>query len=207
MSGCLAPHTPFRPRLRVPSAPYSFSPHTPFRPILPSAPYSLPPQPPVRPMLPSAPASLPIVGVRGCLSADAECDGAALASCSASMCECAARMSVWRLAGSSAAELCARGCAACSARTFAFDGTQRTVSSSPELWLTHLWHDVCATNPARPAPTRPSSMRSDAKSRPHTDFTPAAVWVEGHLGTKRFLCMTCIKWVVKPAAAMTWRIW
>ena len=69
------------------------------------------------------------VGVRGCLSADVECDGAALASCSASMCECAARMSVWRLAGSSAAELRARGCAACSARTFAFDGTQRAVSS------------------------------------------------------------------------------
>ena len=68
------------------------APHTPFRPIFPSAPYSLPPQPPVRPMLPSAPASLPIVGVRGCLSADAECDGAALASCSALMCECAARM-------------------------------------------------------------------------------------------------------------------
>ena len=34
------------------------------------------------------------VGVRGCLSADVEwlCDGAALASCSVSMCECAARM-------------------------------------------------------------------------------------------------------------------
>ena len=32
------------------------------------------------------------VGVRGCLSAEVECDGAALASCSASMCECAARM-------------------------------------------------------------------------------------------------------------------
>ena len=62
------------------------------RPILRSAPYSRPPQPPVRPMLPSAPASLPPVGVRGCLSADAECDGAALASCSALMCECAARM-------------------------------------------------------------------------------------------------------------------
>ena len=68
------------------------APHTPFRPILPSAPASRPPHAPFRPMLPSAPASLPIVGVRGCLSADAECDGAALASCSASMCECAARM-------------------------------------------------------------------------------------------------------------------
>ena len=45
-------------------------------------------------------------------------------------------------------------------------------------------------------------MRSDAKSRSYVDFTPAAVWVEGHLGTKRFLCMTCIKWVVKPAAAI-----
>ena len=103
----LPPHTPFRPSLR--SAPYSFSPHTPFRPMLRSAPYSrppqppfrprlpsapafLPPQPPVRPMLPSAPASLPPVGVRGCLSAEVECDGAALASCSVSTCECAARM-------------------------------------------------------------------------------------------------------------------
>ena len=36
-----------------------------------------------------------------------------------------------------------------------------------ELWLTRLWHDVCATKPARPVPTRPSSMLSDAKSRPH----------------------------------------
>jgi len=92
----LAPHTPFRPML--PSAPYSRPPQPPVCPILPSAPAfasapgSLPPQPPVRPMLPSAPASLPPVGVRGCLSADAECDGAALASCSALMCECAARM-------------------------------------------------------------------------------------------------------------------
>ena len=49
-------------------------------------------------------------------------------------------------------------------------------------------------------------MRSDAKSRPYGDFTPAAVWVEGHLGTKRFLCMTCIEWVVKPAAAMASRV-
>jgi hypothetical protein len=45
------------------------------------------------------------------------------------------------------------------------------------------------------------------QSRPYGDFTPAAVWVEGHLGTKRFLCMTCIEWVVKPAAVMTSRIW
>jgi hypothetical protein len=50
-------------------------------------------------------------------------------------------------------------------------------------------------------------MRSDAKSRPHGDFAPAAGWVEEHLGTKRFLCMTCIEWVVGPAAAMTSRIW
>jgi len=60
--------------------------------MLASAPASLPPQPPFRPSLPSAPASLPPVGVRGCLSAEVECDGAALASCSVSMCECAARM-------------------------------------------------------------------------------------------------------------------
>ena len=75
-----------------------------------------------------------------------------------------------------------------------------------ELWLTHLWHDVCATKPARPASTRSSSMRSDATSRPHGDFAPAAGWVEGHLGAARFLCMTCIEWVVEPAAAMTSRI-
>ena len=137
----VSPHTPFRPKL--PSAPYSFSPHTPFRPIFPSAPgslppqapfrpsqpsapASLPPQPTVRPMLPSAPASLPIVGVRGCLSADAECDGAALASCSALMCECAARMCGGSLAGLSAAELCAHGCAACSARTFTLAPNERS---------------------------------------------------------------------------------
>jgi hypothetical protein len=114
----LPPHTPVRPSL--PSAPYSRPPHTRFRPILPSAPASrlpqtplrpsrrfrprlasapcsLPPQPRFRPSLPSAPgwspsapASLPPVGVRGCLSAEVECDGAALASCSVSMCECAA---------------------------------------------------------------------------------------------------------------------
>ena len=103
----LPPHPPFRPSL--PSAPYSLPPHTPFRrpipasapaslppqprfrPGLPSGPASLPPQPPFRPMLLSAPASLQLAGVRGCLSAEVECDGAALASCSASMCECAAR--------------------------------------------------------------------------------------------------------------------
>jgi hypothetical protein len=95
----LPPHTRFRPdRPRLPSAPGSLPPHTPVRPSLPSAPYprsplpSLPPHAPFRPSLPSAPASLPPVGVRGCLSAEVECDGAALASCSASMCECAARI-------------------------------------------------------------------------------------------------------------------
>jgi hypothetical protein len=146
----LPPHTPFPPILPsapciLPSAPYSLPPHTPspsapysrppqppFRPMLPSAPAFLPPQPPVRPMLrvPSTPASLPIVGVRGCLSADAEpeCDGAALASCSASMCECAARMCGGSLAGSSAAELCAHGhgCAARSARTFTLAPNERS---------------------------------------------------------------------------------
>ena len=81
---------PFRPRLA--SALGSLPPQARFRPMLPSAPASLLPQPPVRPRLPSAPASLPPVGVCGCSSADAECDGAALASCSVSICECAARM-------------------------------------------------------------------------------------------------------------------
>ena len=66
------------------------------------------------------------VGVRGCLSADAECDGAALASCSALMCECAARMCGGSLAGLSAAELCAHGCAACSARTFTLAPNERS---------------------------------------------------------------------------------
>ncbi len=58
---CLAPHTPFRPIRRLPSAPASLPPHTPFkfRPILPSAPYSRPPHTPVRPKLPSAPYSRP----------------------------------------------------------------------------------------------------------------------------------------------------
>ena len=74
------------------SDPCSLPPHTPFRPRLPSAPGSLPPQAPFRPTLASAPFSLPPVGVRGCLSAEVECDGAVLASCSVSMCECAARM-------------------------------------------------------------------------------------------------------------------
>ena len=92
----LAPQAPFRPILS--SAPYSRPPHTPVRPSLPSAPAyrppqpSLPPQAPFRPRLASAPFSLPPVGVRGCVSAEVECDGAALASCSVSMCECAARM-------------------------------------------------------------------------------------------------------------------
>ena len=81
---------PFRPRLA--SALGSLPPQARFRPMLPSAPASRPPQAPVRPRLASAPASLPPVGVRGCLSAEVECDGAALASCSVSMCECAARM-------------------------------------------------------------------------------------------------------------------
>jgi hypothetical protein len=112
VSGCsaphsLPPHTPFRPRLasapcslpphapvrpRLPSAPYSLPPQPPFRPRLPSTPASLPPPPPFRPSLPCAPASLPPIGVRECLSAEVECDGTALASCSVSMCECAARM-------------------------------------------------------------------------------------------------------------------
>ncbi len=107
--GSLSPH--FRPTgsLPGPSAPASLPPQAPspfrpgapgslpaqpqpaFRPSLPSGPACLPPQAPFRPRLPPAPASLPPVGVRGCLSADVECEGAALARCSASMCECAAR--------------------------------------------------------------------------------------------------------------------
>ena len=55
----LAPHTPFRPILRLsdslpPHAPFPpilSPPHTPFRPILPSAPASRPPHAPFRPML------------------------------------------------------------------------------------------------------------------------------------------------------------
>ena len=99
----LPPHTPFRPSL--PSAPGSLPPQpqpeppSPYRPSLASAPCSLPPQPPFRPSLAFAPCSLPPqpafrqhLGVRGCLSAEVECDGAALASCSVSMCGCAARI-------------------------------------------------------------------------------------------------------------------
>ena len=128
--------------------------------------------------------------------AEVECDSAALVSCPAS-CEGAARMRV----GSQAHPLPSR--AARSARTFAFNGTQRTVSST-----NHVQHTPSATNARRNrlGPTRSSSMRSDAKSRPLSDFPPAAVWVERHIGKTRFLCMTCIEWVVQPAAAMTWRI-
>jgi hypothetical protein len=153
---CLAPHTPFRPIL--PSAPYSLPPHAPFRPMLPSAPYSLPPQARFRPILPSAPASRPPhTPVRPCLRFRPILPSAPLAGslrpilpsakgrpwmfigrcrvrrrgasellCIGVLMRCP---NVWRLAGSSAAELSARDCAACSARTFAFDGTQRTVSS------------------------------------------------------------------------------
>ena len=93
----LPPHTPVRPIL--PFAPYSLPPQPRFNPTLPSALGSLPPQPPVRPRLHSAPASrsphAPFrqrASVDICLSAEVECDGAALARCSASMCECAAQM-------------------------------------------------------------------------------------------------------------------
>ena len=50
-------------------------------------------------------------------------------------------------------------------------------------------------------------MRSDATSRPHGDFAPAAGCVEGHLGAACVQCMTCIEWVGKPVAAMASRIW
>ena len=135
----LPPHTPsgFRPSL--PSAPFSLRPQPPFRPCLPSAPYSLPPQAPVRPRLPSAPGSLPPhARFRPILPSASgrpwmfigrsrvRRRGASELFCIEALVRC---QNVWRLAGSSAAELSARGCAACSARTFAFDGTQRTVSS------------------------------------------------------------------------------
>ncbi len=177
---CLAPQPPFRPIL--PSAPASLPPHTPFRPILPSAaPYPLPPRPRFRP-------SLQLVGVRGCLSAEVECDGAALASCRLIRCRV---VRPW---------LRGLQCTHVRIRWHPTNGLEQ------ELWLTHLWNDVCATKPARPAANPSSSMRSDAKSRPHGEFAPAAGCVEGHIGAARFLCMTCIEWVVGPAAAMTWRI-
>ena len=56
------------------------------------------------------------LGVRGCLSAEVECDGAALVSF-LYRCEGTARMR----GGSQAHPLLS--CAACSARTLAFDGT------------------------------------------------------------------------------------
>ena len=132
VSGCA-----LRPML--PSAPYSLSPHTPVRPILRSAPCSVPPHTPVRPRLPSAPGSLPPhARFRPILPSASgrpwmfigrsrvRRRGASELFCIEALVRC---QNVWRLAGSSAAELSARGCAACSARTFAFDGTQRTVSS------------------------------------------------------------------------------
>ena len=131
--GSLSPHAPFRP------ASGSLPPHTPVRPILPSAPASLPPQPSVRPSLASAPASrpphapfrpsLPSASGRPWMligrSRVRRRGASELIGIDVWM-RCP---NTWRLTGSSAAELCARGCAACSARTFAFDGTQRTVSS------------------------------------------------------------------------------
>ena len=165
-------------RPSLPSAPYSLPPQRPFRPILPSAapyslpprprfrpgpgrprfrprlasaPASLPPQPPFRPMLLSAPASLQLVGVRGCLSAEVECDGAALASCSVSMCECASEcVAARRLIRCRVVRPWLRGvqCLHVRIRWNPTNGLEQ------ELWLTHLWHGVCVTNPARPAPTR-----------------------------------------------------
>ena len=140
------------------------------------------------------------VGVRGCLSAEVECDSAALASCSVSMCECAARMR----GGSQAHPL--PSCAPVVARLAVH---ARSHSMAPNE------RSRARTMANTPLPRR---MRDDSGSPcPHTaikhafgrqsmDFTPAAGWVEGHLGAARFLCMTCIEWVVKPAAAMTWRI-
>ena len=116
------------------------------------------------------------------------------------MCECAASMR----GGSSAAELRARGCAACSARTFAFDGTQRAVSSKNYGELTSGTAYARPLRLALPPHGHQACFRTPKVAR--MDFTPAAGWVEGHLGAARFLCMTCIEWVVKPAAAMTWRI-
>ena len=165
----LPPQAPFRPcslppSLRLASAPYSRPPQPPFRPSLPSAPGSLPPQPPVRPMLPSAPACLPPVGVRGCLSAEVECDGAALASSSVSKRECAARM----CGGSQAHPLpsCAPVVArlAVHARSHSMAPNERsrarTMANTP---LARRMRD----EPGSPCPTRPSSMLSDAKSHPH----------------------------------------
>ena len=44
-------------------------------------------------------------------------------------------------------------------------------------------------------------------SRSHGDVAPAVGWVEGHIGSARFLCMTCRVWVVKPAGTVASRIW
>ena len=157
-------------------------------------------------MLASAPASesLPPVGVRGCLSAEVECDGAALASCSVSMRECAARM----CGGSQAHPL--RSCAPVVARLAVHARSHsmapndrsraRTMANTP---LARRMRD----DPGSPCPHPAIKHALGRQKSPHGDFAPAAVWVEGHLGAACFHSMTCIEWVVKPAAAITSRIW
>jgi hypothetical protein len=158
-----------------------------------------------RGLRPLAPASLPPVGVRGCLSAEVECDGAALASCSISICECAGCAA--RIRGGSQAHplpSCPPAVArlAVHARSHSMAPNERsragTVANTP------LARRLRETNPARPALPphgHQACVRTPnvARTRLHTPVQPS--------GSKRFLCMTCIEWVVKPAAAMTSRIW
>ncbi len=144
------------------------------------------------------------VGVRGCVSAEVECNGAVLLSCSVS-CECAARM--WR--GSQAhplpswAPVVAR--LAVHARSRSMEPNERSrariMANTP---LARRVRDDSGVRLALSPHGHQACFRTPKVAR--MDVTPAAGWVEGHLGAARFLCMTCIEWVVKPAAAMTWRI-
>ena len=143
------------------------------------------------------------VGVRGCVSAEVECNGAVLASCSVS-CECAARM--------------CRGSQAHPLPSWA-PVVARLAVHARSRWMEPNKRSRARTMANTPVARR---MRDDSGSPcPHTAIkhafgrqkSPAwtsplqpAGWVEGHLGAARFLCMTCIEWVVEPAAAMTWRI-
>ena len=127
-----------------------------------------------------------------------------LASCSVSMCECAARM----CGGSQAHPLpsCAPVVArlAVHARSHSMAPNERsrarTMANTP---LARRMRDESGSPCPNPVIQHAFGRQ---KSPAWTSPLQPAGWVEGHLGAARFLCMTCIEWVVEPAAAMTWRI-
>ena len=144
------------------------------------------------------------VGVRGCLSAEVECNGAVLASCSVS-CECAARMC--RGAQAHPLPSCGGGAPvvarlAVHTRSHAMAPNERSrariMANTP---LAHCLRDESGS----PFPHTAIKHAFGRQESPAWT-SPAAGWVEGQLGAARFLCMTCIEWVVKPAATMIWRI-